>query len=793
MNRLLIYLFVILAFSACKEKNISHVQKEWFGVAMPQWLTGDTTILYVSDYFYKDGKFDSLQALEGLKVIRHPDSSWFKVIRTDREKHLFGLNFYKNGDVYQLVLKNRPTYRHTFRLKSTKPHKSVSVKGDFNGWSSAAHPLKDLGNAEYEVSVNMAPGEYGYQFVADGNSFLDPANPETRSNGMGGANSLLKARLEEPNLYLFTEEFKEDEITIGFSGKAGPILALWENQPLKAEIRDNKIIIKIPKSAGLQKRSFIRIYAANQFGHANDVLIPLESGKPLMEGKFTDRSDIERTVMYFVMVDRFFDGDRSNNHPLKDPTVLPKANYQGGDLRGILTQLKNGYFNDLGVNALWISPISRNPDNAWGQFKDPDTRFSGYHGYWPVSSSQVDYRFGDAEVLKQLLDEAHNRGISVYLDYVANHVHKDHPVYQKHPEWATSLYLPDGSLNTERWDDYRLTTWFDTFMPTLDLENQYVAEYMSDSALFWMRNYDFDGFRHDATKHIPESFWRIVTRKMKLTAAEKGRSRFYQIGETYGNPELISGYLGSGLLDAQFDFTLYDDMLPAFAYGESSFAPLINEQMRSLNYYGYHHLMGNISGNQDKPRFISYADGQLPRNLQGNEYKRMGWKDAIKGVANDTAYKRMWMMQSYLLTIPGIPVIYYGDEIGMAGAGDPDNRRMMKFEGLSAPEAQLKNHVKTLSEMRSKYLSLVYGDFKIEHSSDMVMAYSRRYFNEMAIVCINKSNVSEKVTIKLPKGFSRVRSYEISDGATIAFGKNEVNIVVPSLGSCVYIIDNNQK
>lgn len=797
LRRNLAILSCIFGLVACnfqKKTSLFPESSDWYGLAMPQWLTSDTTVLFAADYFYKDGQFDSLIPFGGIKINYHPDSTHFKVIRSTKDQHLFGLNFYQSGFVYQLVLKNRPKYEQLFSFQGTAQTQNVAVKGDFNGWNAGSSPMHRDANHLFSTRVKMAPGEYGYQLVVDGKSILDPSNPSSKSNGMGGMNSLLRANLPEPGLKLTTNRFDQESIILEMSGQATQIMVLWDNHPLSFEKTNGSTInIKIPKEAKHIKRSFIRAFAGNQYGHSNDVLIPLEHGIPLTDVKLTDRSDLERTVMYFVMIDRFLDGDATNNHPLKDPTVLPKANYHGGDLQGILSQLKNGYFNDLGVNALWISPISQNPMDAWGQFRDPDTRFSGYHGYWPVSSSQVDFRFGNEAVLRELLSEAHKRGINVYLDYVANHVHKSHPVYQKHPDWATSLYLPDGTMNTERWDDHRLTTWFDTFLPTLDLENHRVADYMSDSALFWMENFEFDGFRHDATKHIPESFWRIVTRKMKAKAASKNIRRFYQIGETYGNPELISGYLGNGLLDAQFDFNLYDAMLPAFAYGETSFGALKTEQTRSINYYGNHHLMGNITGNQDKPRFISYADEQLPRNIAGNEFKRLGWKDAVKGVHHDTAYKRMALMQTYLLTIPGIPVIYYGDEFGMPGAGDPDNRRMMKFDQLSPEEMALKKHVKQLTALRSKNPCLVYGDFNFEQGSDQVMIYTRRYFDEIAVVCVNKSDQPQKTKLTLPAGFNRVKETVIALGASITFTKNQIELTVPAHASSVYIVVKNKK
>jgi 1,4-alpha-glucan branching enzyme len=100
-------------------------------------------------------------------------------------------------------------------------------------------------------------------------------------------------------------------------------------------------------------------------------------------------------------------------------------------------------------------------------------------------------------------------------------------------------------MNTEKWDEHRLTTWFDTFLPTLDLEKQEVTDFMVDSAIYWITEYNFDGFRHDATKHIPNNFWRTLNKKVKQVSQEKGKY-IYQIGETYGSHELINSYIGSG-------------------------------------------------------------------------------------------------------------------------------------------------------------------------------------------------------------------------------------------------------
>ena len=449
--------------------------------------------------------------------------------------------------------------------------------------------------------------------------------------------------------------------------------------------------------------------------------------------------DWEAATVYFMMTDRFHNGNNSNdvNFSREKETAVLRG-FEGGDLQGITQKIKSGYFKDLHINTIWVSPITQNPVDAWGQFHDPETKFSGYHGYWPVTSTTVDFRLGSEADVKEMLSVAHQNGLSVLLDYVANHVHEQHSVYQQHKDWVTPLYLPDGTMNTERWDDHRLTTWFDTFLPTLNLEDPKVADFMIDSALFWVTKYDFDGFRHDATKHIPENFWRNLSKKVKLVSKEKGKY-IYQIGETYGTHDLINSYISSGMLDAQFDFNMYDKALPVFAEEQASMMQLAEALEASLSTYGYHHLMGNITGNQDKPRFMGYADGSLPFDLPGQAYKRIGWKQDIT-VQDNIAYKKMAMFNAFNMTIPGIPIIYYGDEIGMTGAGDPDNRRMMRFENLSKEEIALHKEIAKLTQLRTDNMALLYGDFTILENTENRLTYKRKYFSNEVTVTLIKSD-----------------------------------------------------
>ena len=397
--------------------------------------------------------------------------------------------------------------------------------------------------------------------------------------------------------------------------------------------------------------------------------------------------------------------------------------------------MQEGFFTDLGFNTLWLSPITQNPENAFVEWPEPHRKFSGYHGYWPTSTTTVDHRFGTSAELHALVDAAHKKNTNVLLDFVSNHVHEEWPLYQQHPEWGTQLDLPDGTKNIRIWDEQRLTTWFDTFLPSLDHSNPEVRNLLADSAMFWLKEYNLDGFRHDATQHIPQAFWRLLTQKVKAHQQATGQPVF-QIGETFGSRELIGDYVGTGQLDGQFDFNLYFDARSSFIAGTPK--PLAESLRESLEYYGYHHLMGNITGNHDMPRFITFAGNRLKFDEDPIE---AGWTRDVQ-VRDPAGYQKLQQLTTFLMTIPGIPVVYYGDEIGMPGAGDPDNRRDMRFEGYTREEQATRDHLKTMLELRNSNMALLYGDLhNIQTSHDgTCLTFERSYFDEHVLVMLNLSN-----------------------------------------------------
>ncbi len=642
---------------------------------------------------------------------------------------------------------------HTFRFRPGQPVQRVFVAGDFNGWNQHATQLLDKdGDGTYEVNVDLEPGKYQYKFVVDGRWLADPQNPDKSPDGFGGYNSVLSYfPPKKPELVGVNRVVGEVlEYDIQFVPGAGAfqidqnsVVVLLNNERLGADC------VKVDQKANMLRIKMDTVpsgWCVFQIGAQDKKGIPAE---PIVFEEFLGDAapyDWRDTVLYFLFIDRFHNGDKKNDRPLKDRAIAKSANYEGGDFAGIIKKIEDGYFQKLGINAIWITPVYENPNIVYTESVPPQRKFTGYHGYWPISPTNVEEHFGDNEQLKEMVELAHASGIRVLLDLVTNHVHEDHPWFREHPEWFGPLNLPDGRLNIRLFDEHPLTTWFDTFLPSFDFAgNAGAQKAMVENAVWWIKETDADGFRLDAVKHVPHSLWLEMRQAIRREVEFPQGKRFYTVGESISSPAKIMEYVSEYELDGQFDFPLFWVIRDVFGTRSRNCTALAEAlEMREKSYPATA-IMGVFIGNHDFPRFAAYADGDITSDGKVLQ--------AVPQIDDQSTYDRIKLAFTLIMSIRGVPTIYYGDEIGLSGAGDPDNRRMMKFgEQVTEQEREFSEYLARLISIRKELPSLRYGITRVLDVTPATIAFASCYFQDFALVCMNVSDVSEDRKIEIPDG-----------------------------------------
>ena len=451
--------------------------------------------------------------------------------------------------------------------------------------------------------------------------------------------------------------------------------------------------------------------------------------------------DWRDALLYFAFTDRFVDGDSSNNTPTTDASHegTSDARWMGGDFKGLKQKVEEGYFTNMGVNTLWISSVSM---NTQGTSKGTDNRtYSAYHSYWPITTFMTDANkdtdfkgmkaiephFGTMEELRALVDACHERGMRVLVDFAANHVHRDSPIYKNHQNWFNDA--PNGVLcdKDNNWDNYPEKCWFSADLPDINYEIADARQLMVDHAIWLIKQTGIDGFRVDAVKHMNIQFIKDLRSAVETLFNNTGIT-FYMVGETFtGDVGLINKYIGNDLLHAQFDFPLYYSIQDVLRSG--NMGKVIYDKT-SLNNSPYPtHLMGTFMGNHDVARALSVAAGQSKDKWKQNpEVPDSDWK----------SYFKVKQAMTILLTQPGVPLIYYGDEYGMEGANDPDNRRMMEFgDALNNEQKGALKYVQKLGTIRAQHPAIRRGTRKnIDQPNDQLWCYEMNDGTETIIVGI---------------------------------------------------------
>ena len=610
------------------------------------------------------------------------------------------------------------------------------------------------GDGTYTAELELAPGLHGYKLIVDGEWRLDPANAYRTYVG-GTENSA--ARVEDcrdPLLAVDSHDVSGGAVAsrlrfvrgAGGEPAAAVTVALRHEgaeTPVDPAFDGRAIAVDLDGLAG--GKYTLVVDAADAGGRAaRRVLLPF-----WVEEEAFDWRD---AVIYMAMVDRFRNGAPAND-PGATPGAEPSADFRGGDLAGVTAAIEDGTFDRLGVRALWLSPVVQNTERV---HVEEGHGVTAYHGYWPVRARAVDPRIGGEAELDRLVAAAHRRGIRVLMDYVINHVHEDHEYVAEHPDWfRTGCECGTPGCG---WTDHRLDCLFHSYLPDVDWRNREAGEAIIADALWWLERFDLDGLRVDAVKHVEDAA--IFNLSVRVHEAfERGGTGYFLLGETamgWRGHDLednrdeyatISRTIGEDGLDGQFDFVLYHATAYRVWADDQYGMPHLDFWTRaSLGAYPEGAVMTPFVGSHDSERLLSLATYGSGAGIVHHK-----WPDQELPAppADAEPYQRAAVALTWLLSVPGAPLLYYGDEYGEHGGADPDNRHMWRPPGERSPaQRALEERVARAGQARRDLVALRRGEYTPLRVTEDFLAFARHTGDQVVVVAINRSGqpVTEEVS-----------------------------------------------
>ncbi|CAN2174094.1 AmyA Glycosidases [Candidatus Nanopelagicaceae bacterium] len=494
------------------------------------------------------------------------------------------------------------------------------------------------------------------------------------------------------------------------------------------------------------------------------------------------RGDQSSESVYFVMTDRFADGDTSNDSDGFDPADI--GYWHGGDFKGLTEKLS--YIKSLGFSAIWITPPVKQQSIQGNS--------AAYHGYWGLDFMTVDPHLGSEADFKNLVSAAHAKGLKVFIDVVANHTadvisYKDGKAFipagkeaVKNPAFLNKIENYHNAGDSSFTGESALVGDF-YGLDDLATEKPEVVKGFIDIWSYWIKAFDIDGMRIDTFKHVNPEFWKVVIPAIQQVAANNGKKSFPIFGEVAdGDPQTLSSYVAGGQTPSVLDFGFNDQVTKyAASYGTSDkLAKLFNADdlytTSKTSAYGLATFLGN------------------------HDMGRIGTIILRNATDNASATKRSIIAQSMLLLLRGGPVLYYGDEIGMTGAGGDKLARQDMFptkvdswkweqrigsepigEGSGFEvENPISAHISALQKIIAANPALRSGTQQTLFAEGQLFAVSRYADKQEYVVAFN-TNDNEKAGQLKP--ITAGATWELLAGSCVLSASNEIK--VPGNGFCV--------
>ena len=637
--------------------------------------------------------------------------------------------------------------------------KDMKVSVDVNGTEYPMTYNDTTKRFEY-VKNGLTNGKTHYRYKANGNYVVDAFNSNSEKynnadysyfeyyklNATVTAEVMNKSfNYNENNVVKFnvkqadtdTQKLEVASASIDVSSLGGS-----SEMPIEPELQAVTISATTDTALGIKT---LPITVTDQYGNKFSTTVDVEITDRVKKNE--NDFDWDEAVVYFMMTDRFFDGNESNNTASGTDTYGDNPGlYHGGDFAGVTAKLD--YLQDLGVNTIWLTPIVKNIAGVTvtDEGSEDVPYNAAYHGYWASDFTKLNPTMGTTEEFKTMISEAHKRGMRIMVDIVVNHA-----------GYGTESTFAD-MLRDKSVSEGDIKSW-QSGLPDFATEKAEVRAKLVEWQTSWMKDYGVDYFRVDTVKHVDSTTWAAL----KNSTTEVNPS-FKMIGEYYGAGYASNGStLGSGQMDADLDFD-FNDQATSFVSGNiSSVEKFLSARNSALNNA---YMTGQFLSSHDE-------DGFKASLMNGKEY------------TEDEATSAALVAATLQLTAKGIPVIYYGEEVGLSGLNNypyQTNRYDMDFSKATKDNVTYQ-HYKNLLSIRNAYTDVfARGSRTVVAGSDEegYDVVSRSYGGTTLYVGMNIKDTAKEVKVPV----SLAAGTEVKDlysGATYTVGSDKtVAVTIPA-------------